>query len=66
MTETEPETDEIITPDESRPTPGSIRLGPLVISAKGSVMLIYLIIIGFNLLLMVGVVLAALHRAGRL
>jgi hypothetical protein len=66
MTEPDPEINETVTTDPAKPAPGSIRIGPFVISAKGSVMLIYLIIIGFNLLLMVGVVLAALHRAGRL
>lgn len=52
--------------NESSPSTGSIRLGPLVISAKFSIVLIYVMIIGFNVLLMLLVLLAALHRAGRL
>ena len=66
MTEPDLEPNATTAIDEPKPSPGTIRLGPLVISAKFSIILIYLIIIGFNLLLMVGVVLAALHRAGRL
>lgn len=47
-------------------SPGSIKLGPFVISAKFSIVLIFIIVIGFNLLLFLGVILAALYRAGRL
>ena len=47
-------------------SPGSIKLGPLVISARFSIILIFIIVIGFNLLLFLGVILAALYRAGRL
>ena len=60
--------------DESTPpeqtgeyrSPGSIKLGPFVISAKFSIVLIFIIVIGFNLLLFLGVILAALYRSGRL
>ncbi|MCC6704437.1 MAG: hypothetical protein IT334_06140 [Thermomicrobiales bacterium] len=45
---------------------GALRIGPLVFSAKFSIILIYVLILGFNFLLFVGVVLAALYRAGRL
>ena len=65
MVETSPETEEP-TGTEAKPSVGSIRLGPLVISAKFSIVLIYFLILGFNVLLMLIVVLAALHRAGRL
>ena len=65
MTEPLPESTEEQTV-ESKGSPGSIHLGPLVISAKFSIVLIYFIILGFNVLLILGVVLAALHRAGRL
>ena len=47
-------------------SPGSIKLGPLIISARFSIVLIFIIVIGFNLLLFLGVILAALYRAGRL
>lgn len=47
-------------------SPGAIKLGPFVISAKFSIVLIFIIVIGFNLLLFLGVILAALYRAGRL
>lgn len=59
----EPEERPVEEPGQST---GSIRLGPLVISAKFSIVLIYVMIIGFNVLLMLLVLLAALHRAGRL
>ena len=66
--ETEPQDDEQQTPvsDGDYRSPGSIRLGPFVISAKFSIVLIFIILIGFNLLLFLGVILAALYRAGRL
>jgi hypothetical protein len=47
-------------------SPGSIRFGPFVISARFSIVLIFIIVIGFNLLLFLGVILAALYRSGRL
>jgi hypothetical protein len=47
-------------------SPGSIKLGPFVISARFSIILIFIIVIGFNLLLFLGVILAALYRSGRL
>jgi len=47
-------------------SPGSVKLGPLTISARFSIILIFIIVIGFNLLLFLGVILAALYRAGRL
>ncbi|MCC6792393.1 MAG: hypothetical protein IT336_11945 [Thermomicrobiales bacterium] len=47
-------------------SPGSVKLGPLIISARFSIILIFIIVIGFNLLLFLGVILAALYRAGRL
>jgi hypothetical protein len=64
---TVPDQETEIEPTE-HPTPkrGSTRLGPFEISGKTSVILIYLIILGFNVLLIAAVVLAALHRAGRL
>lgn len=65
MIEPESET-EVTTTEEPNPSAGSVRLGPLVISAKFSIILIYFAIIGFNVLLLLLVVLAAMHRAGRL
>ena len=47
-------------------SPGSIKLGPFAISARFSIILIFIIVIGFNLLLFLGVILAALYRSGRL
>lgn len=72
--ETRPETSEpqsdqpqpVSTEEGGYRSPGSIKLGPLVISAKFSIILIFIIVIGFNLLLFLGVILAALYRAGRL
>lgn len=65
---TDPEDDEQQLPasDSDYRSPGSIKLGPFVISAKFSIILIFIIVIGFNLLLFLGVILAALYRAGRL
>jgi hypothetical protein len=78
MTENETETvdeqpdveilDESTTPEPTGEyrSPGSIKLGPFIISAKFSIVLIFIIVIGFNLLLFLGVILAALYRSGRL
>ena len=46
-------------------SPGSIKFGPFIISARFSIVLIFFIVIGINLLLLLGVILAAMHRAGR-
>ena len=61
-----PETDVTETGSGEYRSPGSIKLGPLIISARFSIILIFFIVIGFNLLLVLGVILAALYRAGRL
>jgi hypothetical protein len=78
MTENEMETleeprpaeieDELMPPAQTGEyrSPGSIKFGPFVITARFSIILIFIIVIGFNLLLFLGVILAALYRAGRL
>jgi hypothetical protein len=65
MTESAPEQNEAPV-EEVQDRPGSIRFGPLTFSAKFSLILIYVIILGFNILLLLIVVLAALHRSGRI
>ena len=63
MTDPMPESTEEPTV-ESKGSPGSIHLGPFVISAKFSIVLIYFIILGFNVLLILGVVLEPVSPSG--
>jgi hypothetical protein len=48
------------------PNVGSVRIGPLHISARFSLVLIFWVVVIFNVLLILGVIIVALMKSGRL